>query len=339
MSRTKTSNIGTGPVRLLSKAVPDWLAALFLGRPRARALSFDDVETLTRRHGRHIAPWGWLDPKTELPKKIGRGFVDVALPANRVLKREVHLPRTPGRMIERAVTLDMLRRTPFKADQTYAALSDIEIDSAGTRLTHWVARRDDIDRLRTRLAAAGLKTRRVTVEGVPAAPLVDFTPQTYPSGRRWRALNAVALVALLGAGVWIWAEPTLRAQDALRAQTEELQRLTETALTLRQSIEAQGTEQGERTAFMQRMTRRTPMVTMLRTATVILPDTVWITDMAIDRNRVVVRGSTAGSAAQMLLDLPDNRLLLNPQLAGPVSQTTDGRERFEIVFQTPHGSS
>ena len=266
-------------------------------------------------------------------------MVEAYLPRDRLLKRIVRLPRTPRRMLARAVSLDMLRRTPFKTDQTYSILSDIKSDASGTELTQWVARRDEIGALRDRLAVAGLKTRRVLVADAPSVPLADFSAQVYPAGRVWRALNALALLIVLGALAWYWAEPALRAQDARRAQEAELQRLTEEALNLRQSIQAQSTEESERTAFLARMTRRTTMVTTLRAATVLLPDTVWVTEMAIDRNRTVIRGSAAGSAAQMLLDLPRNRQLLNPQLAGPVSRTADGRERFEIVFETTHGLS
>lgn len=324
-------------MRFLSDALPDWLSALVLGQPITRALSFGSVGSVKRQKGGLIAPAAWLNPDADVPTKKGRRYVDVVLPGRQLLKRTVKLPKTPRRMLGRAVTLDMLRRTPFKPEQIYSVLSDVQADAASTTLTQWIARRDDVDGLRARLAQAGLTVRRVLVEGSPTAPLADFTSEIYPAGQVWRALNIVAVLVVLGAGTWIWAEPAFRAQDARRAQEAELQRMTTEALTLRQGMNTQSVAASERTAFLNRMTRRTPMVTTLRAATVMIPDDVWLTDMAIDRTRVTLRGSTSGSAAQMLLDLPRNRLLINPQLAGPVSQTRDGRERFDIVFQTPQG--
>ena len=334
MGDNKSMKMGTG---VLSDALPDWLGALLLGRPMARSLTFDAVDTLTRKKGRLTAPVAWLKTGADVPARKGKRHVDVILPDAQLLKRAVKLPKTPRRMLGRAVTLDMLRRTPFKADQTYSVLSDIQQDGANTTLTQWIARRDDIDTLRSRLAKAGLVVRRVSVAGAKAGPLADFSAQIYPAGRIWRAINAVAVLVALMAGAWIWAEPALRAQEARVAQEAEVQRLTAEALALRQGMQAQSTEASERTAFLNRMTRRTPMASTLRAATVMMPDDVWLTDLAFDRARVTLRGSTAGSAAQMLLDLPRNRLLRNPQLAGPVSQTRDGRERFDIVFQTPQG--
>lgn len=338
MGGTIMSFFGTGATRFLSRAMPDWLLALVLGRPMARALVFDDAQTLSRKRGTFHAPKTWLTGKADMPPKRGKRFVDVMLPQDRLLRRDVKLPKTPARALAKAVALDMLRKTPFKPDQTYSILTDVRKDPTGVNVTQWVARRDDIDGLRNRLAQAGLIVRQVLVAGSSAdAPLADFSAEVYPMGRVWRSLNALAVVLALGAGAWIWVQPTLAVQEARRAQEAEVQRLTEQALALRESMKEQSTGATERAAFLERMTRRTPVVATLRAATVMMPDDVWLTDMAFDRARVTLRGSTAGSAAQMLLDLPRNRLLLNPQLAGPVSQTSDGRERFDIVFQTLQG--
>lgn len=322
-------------MRFLSDAVPDWLSALALGQPMARALSFGPVDTIKRGKGGLVAPSEWLNSGAEVPAGKRKRYVDVIVPHGKLLKRAVKLPRTPRRVLGRAVTLDMLRRTPFKPDRTYSVVSDIQTDGVNTTLTQWIARRDDIDGLRARLAQAGLLVRRVRVVDVPTAPLADFASTIYPAGRFWRGLNVVALVIAMAAGGWIWTEPALKAQRARLAQEAEVQRLTAEALALRDGMQEQSVEASERTAFLNRMTQRTPVVSTLRAATVMMPDTVWLTDMAFDRTRVTLRGSTSGSAAQMLLDLPRNRLLRNPQLAGPVSQTNDGREQFDIVFQTP----
>lgn len=331
MGDNRSKKFGAGATRFLSDALPDWLSALLLGQPMARTLSFGPNDALTKAKGRLVAPAAWLKSDADVPAKKGKRYVDVILPDAQLLRRQVKLPKTPRRMLQQAVTLDMLRRTPFKPEQTYSVLSGID----GTSLTQWIARRDDIDGLCARLARAGLLVRRVRVAGAPDAPLADFTARVYPAGRLWRGLNVLAVLTALAAGGWVWAAPVLKVQDALRAQEAEVQRLTAEALALRQGMQAQTAEDTERTAFLHRMTRRTPFVSTLRAATVMMPDEVWLTDMSIDRTRVTLRGSTVGSAAQMLLDLPRNRLLRNPQLAGPVSQTRDGRERFDIVFQTP----
>lgn len=328
------SLFGAGAVRFVSGAVPDWLAALVFGRPVARALVFSNTDTLAKKGGMLQAPSAWLKDGANIQKSGRKRYVDVMLPRARLLKREVKLPKTPRRALANAVALDMLRKTPFRTDQTYSILTDMRKEATGVSVTQWVARRDDIEGLRARLAQAGLIVRRVLVADVAAEPLADFSAAAYPMGRVWRFANIAAVLAMIAAGVWMWLHPALAVQEARIAQEAELQRLTAEALSLRQSMQAQSSEETERSAFLERMTRRTPMVATIRAATVMMPDEVWLTDMAIDRTRVTLRGSTSGSAAQMLLDLPRNRLLLDPQLAGPVSQTSDGRERFDIVFQT-----
>ncbi|MEL7092556.1 MAG: PilN domain-containing protein [Pseudomonadota bacterium] len=339
MSDTNATLQNAKPGGAILGVVPDLPAAVLLGRPTARRLRFGDVDRLKRVKGVLTAPSAWLKPDGPAPTKTRKRTVDVLLPQDQLLKRAVKLPKTPRRVLAKAVSLDMVRRTPFKPGETYTVLSDVHTSAEGTTASHWIARRDDVDALRARLAGAGIRVRRILIEDGPKEPLADFSAQIYPAGKLWRGVNLLAVLVALAAGGWIWAQPALVAQEARIAQETELQSLTAQALQLRRTIEAQGSSESERSAFLARMTRRTPMATTLRAATVVLPDYVWLTDMAIDRNRVVVRGSTAGSAAQMLLDLPDNRLLRNPQLAGPVSQTNDGRERFEIVFQTPFGSA
>lgn len=325
---------GAGAIRFLSDALPDWLSSLFLGQPMARALSFGSVEALTRTRDGLVAPEAWLKTGANIPHRKGRQFVDLILPDAQLLKREVKLPKTPRRMLQRVVTLDMLRRTPFKSDQTYTLLSEVRTNGAQTTLSQWIARRDDIDTLRKRLSQAGLMVRRVRVTTAPQTPLADFTSDIYRAGRLWRSLNAISVLIGLAAGGWIWAAPALELQKTRIDLEAEVQTLTAEAFALRQGMQAQSADASDRAAFLDRMTVRTPVVSTLRAVTVIMPDDVWLTDIAFDRTRVTLRGSTSGSAAQMLLDLPRNRLLRDAQFAGPVSQTGDGRERFDIVFET-----
>ena len=185
----------------------------------ARALTFGPVDAVTRRKGTLVAPAAWLKPDAVIKAKKRKRHVDVILPDTQMLKRDVKLPKTPRRMLERAVTLDMLRRTPFKADQTYFMLANVQTDATRTALTQWIARRDDIDGLRDRLAQAGLLVRRVRVAGAPALPLADFSGSVYPMGRVWRGVNALAVLAVL-AQVYGFG-PNLPSRRKPRASTKK----------------------------------------------------------------------------------------------------------------------
>ena len=327
------------PFSRIWRYVPNWVQALFFGRPSASEMSFSaDVTEMRRQKGGVQAPMAWLDGG-ELPKGRGR-IVDLVLPASRLLRRQVTLPPTTSfRSIESAVALDMRRKTPFSVGETFDAISDVDQSEDGVRLSHWVARRDDMDALRARLAAGGYKVRRILVEGVDAPPLADFSASVYPMGRVWRGLNVLALLTLLGAGGWLWLEPVLAVQRAREAQEAEVATLTARAVSLRQALDTQTATSAERASFVERMTGRTPLSANLRAATLVFPDSVWLTDFTFSRTQVSVRGTVDGSAAQMLLDLPANRLLLAPALTGPVTQGPRGADRFEIAFQTPHAEA
>lgn len=322
--------------RAVSTVTPDWAQALLFGRPMARPLRFGDVDVLTQESRKIIAPSAWADTDVDVPRVRKRRFVDVELPQSKVLRREVRLPKTPRRSLKNAVVLDMMRKTPFRPEQTVSVISDVTRNADGVALTHWVARKTDLENLKDRLRHGGLLTRRIHVAGVSSEPLADFGAQTYPLGRAWRWVNSVALVVAIVAGAWIWAKPVLALRDARILQEAERDRLTAAAVQLRREIEGQGEATSGRAAFLDRFTQRPLVLTTLQEATTTLPESVWLSDLSFERHRVTASGSTRGSAAQMLLDLPRNRLLLRPQLAGQVSQTEDGRERFDIVFQTPH---
>lgn len=337
MNGSLTAQAGALARRAFSNVVPKWVQALLFGRPLARRLSFGNIPSVTRHAWNIIVPSAWAQRGVVLPPASGRRLVDVDLPQTSVLRREVRLPPTPSRTLRNAVLLDMMHKTPFRPDQTCSVLSDFQTSSEGVSVTQWVARRDDLEELRSRLRAAGFVVCRLRIADVASEPLEDVSQQAFPMGRVWRSVNAVALAVIVGVGLWTWAQPVLSVREARITQEAERDRLIEQAIDLRDQIEHLRAAGSERTAFLDRMTQRVPVIEILRAATEMLPDDVWLTDLAFERSRVSLRGSTQGSAAQMLLDLPKTPVLLNPQLAGPVSQTSDGRTRFDLVFQAPQG--
>lgn len=321
--------------RALSEILPDWFRAMFLGQPRAQVLSFDDTATeLRKTSDGWVAPFSWLASAPENGKATQERVVDVVVPSQMILGRALKFPKKSARHLDRVVGFDTLQKTPFKPDQIHSVCDITGRDPAQIHVQQWIARKSDIEALAQNLATHGLRPRRFIIDGFSGPAMLDLSRDVAPLGGMWRTFNLIAACAILGALICLWALPVWSAYQARQAQEAELKTLTAQAVALRQDVDGLRRGASERAAFLDIMMQRQTMVALLREATALLPDSVWITDFTFEADRLILRGSVKGSAAQLVLDLPDNNVLKTPRLTGPVSQMGDGRERFDLVFDT-----
>ena len=325
----------------MSGLAPDWVRAMFLGAPMARPLIFESgADKILRRRGRVVAPLALLDGR-DMPEASRRKAVnvDAIIPRHLILRREITAPASARRTLRSVARLDLLRQTPFREADVFWALGSERSDRDGqVKAAQWVIRRSDVAQWRARLRKAGLKLRRVYVDGAEeVGALADFSADLAPAARRWRRLNAVLALSAAGlAAVW-WLYPGWIASQQLEKLSREQTALQAEALTLRREIESLRQLASDRTAFLDLVYRRPLLSHMLRELTVALPDSVWTDTFVFRTDRVVVTGEAEDSAADLVIALSGNPRFGNPRLSGPVSSTANGTERFELTVDVGAG--
>ena len=229
--------------------------------------------------------------------------------------------------------LDLLRRTPFTLQYVYWTLAPDAAREADM-LTQWVAKRTDIAAFRSMLATHGFRVRRFLVgRGPQSAVLADFTAEIAPRAKLLRWVNLGAACAMILALLSVWLQPAWQAQAETASQTLVLNTLRDQAVALRSEIEARKQIDADRAAFVDSFVQRTRVVDAMRHLSVALPDDVWASDLLVASDGITLNGETSQSAADLVLALTDANLSFVPALTGPVSRTSEGKERFGIIFR------
>ena len=316
----------------VSSAIPAWAKAMFFRQPTAHKLHFTkSAPQVTRSGGKVVAPSGLLDADLKLAS-VRKANVDLYLTQDQVLRREITVPTRSLSKLDKIITLDLVQKTPFKLNEVHSATNVLRTEGEMSIVEQWIARRDKIADVKSRLAKVGLKTRRIFIEGKRTQALADFGADIAPHSRKWQATNSLlVLAALLSLGIWFFA-PIWVAHQAFIAQEEQNDILAREAVDLRQAVEALRSNAVGRSEFIDQVTRRKTLSSLLRDLTVVLPDETWISDLSLQNSRLIVRGSTEGSAAELVLGLTKDKRFESPRLTGPTSQTADGRERFDLVL-------
>ncbi|MCW3783544.1 PilN domain-containing protein [Defluviimonas salinarum] len=306
---------------------------MFLGQPLAATAVFSDQDGDAQQSKREIVLPPSLLCESGIPGRIASATtIDIRLPREVLLRREIPIPAGSSRAADRIAALDLARRTPLRPTDVHTVLSAPKRIDGARMSVQWVAKSSEVAALRARLASSGYTVRKVFVaDGPTLAPLADFSAEIAPRRALWRRANALLLLAATGLLILGWTRPALESREDLRNLEAMLATLRTDAVTLRREVDALEGSAAERTAFLSSVVDRPKLVNTLRDMTVALPDTVWLSDLSFRPERLVLTGSAADSAADLVLTLTGRAGLSNPRLTGPVSRTPDGSERFEIA--------
>jgi general secretion pathway protein L len=320
---------------------PRWFGVFFLGAPQTEQLFLSPkTKELSRTKAGLRGPLDLINVEAFAvpPVKTPPEAVIAELPPELCLARRIEAPARSAAQLEAVAALDLTRKTPFRQENVYSALSRPMKTTGGLVATQWIARRDDIARLERNLNSTGIALVGVRVQGQGTTPelLADFSGAAGKKGRWWRYANAVLLACALTATLVGWAYPAWLASQALPALEERYIAAEETALALRQEIEGLRQNAGEQTAFLAGLVQGPKLANSLRELTVALPDDTWVSDLTYSRDALSIVGETSASAADLVISLSDARTFANPRLSGPVS-STGGGERFEIVLDLRGG--
>jgi len=202
----------------------------------------------------------------------------------------------------------------------------------GYVVNQYVVKRSDVLALSARLLRAGLRLTQIRIAGQGASVLADLSDGTASAGRRWRRFNAGLAVLAVMLAATLWLTPALSARKDLGLLETTVSSRRDEAVSLRSQVDVLREQKDAREQFLAGIVTRPRLSNVLRDLTVALPDTVWISDFVFSPKAVVVTGEIAGSAADLVLALSENRQFGNPRLTGPVSQTQEGRERFDLTL-------
>lgn len=323
----------------LPRRLRRWLAAR---RPVLVVVPAGDDAALWRQIGDEREAVGALDLRTagrlaELVANPRQGWTETALelPAEAVLRRDVHLPAAVRDNLRQVLAYELDRLTPFGADEVYFDASVAGTVARGAKLAVRLAvcRRDEVADWLERLREGGSPAARLTWAGAwPGANLLP--PEERPRRRRLGSL----LTGLLGAAVVALAAAVLisplwqkqREHETLARELRRVRIAAEEVSGLREELERARLGSVE---VLNRKREQARVTDLLRELTDLLPDGTWVQTLNMRDGEVDIRGESTQATALIGL-LEKGPGISNVSFRSPVMQVAaTGAERFHIAFQ------
>ena len=284
--------------------------------------------------------------------------VVVALPPGQVLRKEIRLPAAVEQDLKQALTYDLDRHTPFKADELHfdATVVGRDLQKGEIRVDWAAALRNAVDDARRRAEGWGATVVAVTADApgsagpaTSAVSRLNLLPEAdrpvVAWWRRWRLWVPLALVALVGLitillPIWQkrgYAISLLQTANQMRVQADA-------ASALRQQLETMTEDYnyvlGKKYGFPSQ-------VQVLNEVTTLLPDDTWITQFEVKsapkgkepRREILLRGESA-NAGRLVSLLEESKVFTDAAPRSPTTKIQPGPgEIFDLGAQLTPASA
>jgi general secretion pathway protein L len=264
--------------------------------------------------------------------------VMLRVPPSQVLERPVTLPLAAERELERVLTYEMERLTPFTADEVFWSHSVAVRDRARARLQLLLTLvpRAGIQALIETLANCAGRPNLIEAETSAGPRIIRLQHETVRTGlARLTPRNAALLLgALVGLVI---VSPFLRQSlDMQEAQTHIDALATKIAVvdTLRRRINGAGAGVD---AVASESKRLGDTLQALAAITEILPDDSYLTEFTMRERKITLAGLSA-SAPRLIGDLSADRRIRNPAFTAPVTKDANQRDVFAIRADLAQGA-
>ncbi|WP_189368212.1 hypothetical protein [Tateyamaria omphalii] len=258
-----------------------------------------------------------------------RQITDAVLPERLFLTRTVSLPRKAAARMQQVGTLDLLQKTPFKAEEIVWAIGPVRRDKDQVHMTQIIALKSDLGTWRKRMEAANRPLRRIYANvGEKDVVVADYDKELGKHRRFWPIANTVAAILALSCALYLWALPGLQASQKAAVLQPESERLQEQAIALRAHVRELRADHDRQQGILTGISSAPRLLDAIVAATTILPDTAWVSQYTFDPAGVRMFMDIDGSAVDLLYTLADEALLPNALMQGDVQRTSSGTEEF-----------
>ncbi len=273
---------------------------------------------------------GLVSLRAALNDRPGSEAVMLRVPPSTVLERPVTLPLAAERELERVLTYEMERLTPFAADEVFWAHSVTVRDRARGRLQLLLTLipRAGVQALLDTLAECAGRPNLIQAD-TSNGPRIIRLQHEAATGAMARLTPRLAGMILAGLAALVLISPFLRQSlDLAEAQARLDALAPRMALvdTLRSRING-ASAGGDAVASETR--HLGDMLQALAAITEILPDDSYLTEFAMRERKITLSGLSA-SAPRLIGALSADHRIRNPAFTAPVTKDSTQKDVFSI---------
>lgn len=276
-------------------------------------------------------------PLTEPAKSAlalaGRGGapVDVNLPRDVFLVRELTVPRAAQKHAGDVVALQVRQSMPGQAD----GLIWRHANGPGNSVQVFILKAAWLTELEQ---ASGVSLRRVVIDGVNAPPLFDARAKTDRIERFWNRLAFAVSGGALALALLVQGFAVLRAENAVVETAARVAELREEATVARSEAEARSGRSAAHLADAVRLVQHNQRLTLLADLTRVLDDGVSLSSFALDDQVLRLSGVAAGDVAGVVSAIRTLGWAEDVDLDGAVAiEAGSGNRRFQLRITVNSG--
>lgn len=260
----------------------------------------------------------------------------LCLPASAGLRRVIVLPLAARDNLQQVVGFEIDRQTPFRADQVYVDVREVNQPVAEGRFAVELLAvpRDTLDPLLERLNALRMRVDAVDLRAAAGRAGANLLPPSQRPARSdpRRRLNialAIACVALVALSLGQWLHNRQLAVDAMQARVDTMRGEAHQVAALRQQLQDNAGAAG---FLVQKKKHAVPVLSLLLEMTRRLPDTAWLERFSVDASGQIGFQGQSVQAAKLIDALKDDPLIRDVGFQGSIQpDPTTGKERFYMV--------
>lgn len=279
-----------------------------------------------------VVPIAALPPSPEEWMQLSSGQrVSVALSPGLALERNISLPKAAASSAAAAIDLQMRQSLPSGGSGLVWRFGAPKSKGPHNDYTVYIFKESQITALLAMLKDRKVDIRSIRIDGVVSQALWDADPMAAKRAQNWMAASALS-VSVVG----LFSILSIEQDRSLLEDINEARRTRIAALEQRLSaIEANATDT-QRQALaqasdMELFLNQSRRLDLLADLTDALPDTVWVSELAIAGDHLSFSGFSSGEVSSVIADIQSRDWAQSVQLEGPVSlDTFSGQSRFSI---------
>lgn len=260
-----------------------------------------------------------------------RRVVEISIPPEACLTREITLPKAAVPRASAAIALQLRQTLPGGGKGLVWRSTRKAATNETVTYLACILKQKQVDALVAALTASGAKVAGLRIKGSDGAPL-------WSGEARKDRMRRIGLIAAVAAAFLPAAVTTGLSNRDMAAIASELQVTKDRVESLKERLVAEKVEEGDADAkrldilqAVRSFNKQSWRLQILADLTRGLPDSVWISELAIAEDQVSLAGFSAGEVSEVLMALQSIAWVSNAQLDGPVSvDASAGESRFQV---------
>ena len=279
-----------------------------------------------------VVPITALPPSLEEMTQLSSGQrVSVALSPGLALERSISLPKAAASRAGAAIDLQMRQSLPSGGRGLVWRYGAPKAKGQQNDYTVYIFKEAQVAALLAMLKDRKVDVRNIRIDGVASQALWDADPKAAKRAQNWMAASAL--------GVTVVGLFSILSIEQDRSSLEDINAARRTRIAALEqrlaAIEANATET-QRQALaqasdMELFLNQSRRLELLADLTDALPDTVWVSELAIAADHLSFSGFLSGEVSAVVADIQSQGWAQSVQLEGPVSlDAFSGQSRFSV---------